>query len=452
MSNINKVSISANFPNLSQNRKLYLSISSKSRSKDFFPNILNTPIYNSQSLSIPPYNNPFHAIGLTKRNSPFLLLEKNKSLKLSSNNFYVTGIQYREGRNYIMKNSSSLPTFKSQNNNKNSKNILYSAKINKKEEEDDTPSLKYLGSLIKFKKTKNNFLKNNKKKIIPQEKRQDYIDYINKKRKIFFNINSTSQYVHEKNVNYLIHTLKKTKSYKILQPNYILKARNPKEEMTEMRDKVPNLPFNTQKLIEQIRNLFSQDYKFNYSQFNETFYNDFENKVNFIEDIYRVPIFKNNLVKIILNKNESLGFEEWKNINVINSTTWNYLNRLKRKLQREKDEKLKREKELELKRKEEEELIFIKNKNQSKEEENVKEEISDNEDDKNKKIVKEEENYSNIMINIEKEEKLKLQQYEDLYIIEEYFLHKNNYNNDNVSIATDKLRYLFFHVNENIYK
>ena len=222
--------------------------------------------------------------------------------------------------------------------------------------------------------------------------------------------------------------------------------------MTEMRDKVPNLPFNTQKLIEQIRNLFSQDYKFNYSQFNETFYNDFENKVNFIEDIYRVPIFKNNLVKIILNKNESLGFEEWKNINVINSTTWNYLNRLKRKLQREKDEKLKREKELELKRKEEEELIFIKNKNQSKEEENVKEEISDNEDDKNKKIVKEEENYSNIMINIEKEEKLKLQQYEDLYIIEEYFLHKNNYNNDNVSIATDKLRYLFFHVNENIYK
>ena len=112
-----------------------------------------------------------------------------------------------------------------------------------------------------------------------------------------------------------------------------------------------------------------------------------------------------------------MGFEEWKNINVINSTTWNYLNRLKRKLQREKDEKLKREKELELKRKEEEELIFIKNKNQSKE-----------------------------------EEKLKLQQYEDLYIIEEYFLHKNNYNNDNVSIATDKLRYLFFHVNENIYK
>ena len=118
-----------------------------------------------------------------------------------------------------------------------------------------------------------------------------------------------------------------------------------------MRDSVPNLPFNTQKLIAQIRNLFSQDYKFNYTKFNETFYNNFENRINFIYDIYRVPIFKNNLVKIVLTKKEPYEFEEWKNINVINATTWNILNMVKTKIQREKDEKVKKEKELELKKK-----------------------------------------------------------------------------------------------------
>ena len=76
--------------------------------------------------------------------------------------------------------------------------------------------------------------------------------------------------------------------------------------------------------------------------------------------------------------------------------------------------------------------------------------LSEEEDDNNKKIIKEEENYSNIMLNVEKEAKLKQQQYEDLYMIEEYFLHKNNYNNDNVSIASDKLRYLFFHKNKDL--
>ena len=454
MKNVNILSISAKFPNLSQNKKYYVALPGKNRSMDsFFSYISNSPNYNSNSLSIHSYNNQFHPIGL-KRMAPFLLLDKNISLKSSSNNLYVTGIQYNDRKNQTMKKSSSLPIFRIQSANKYSKNRLYFKKrAEKKQEEDDSPTLKYLGSLIKFKRSKNKFLKNNKKKIIPQEKRQDYMEYINKKRKIFFNANATSNYVHERNANNLINTLKKTKSYKILQPDYTIKSKNPKEEIIEMRDKVPNLPFNTQKLITQIRNLFSQD-KFNYSRFNETFYDNFENKINFVADIYRVPIFKNNLVKIILNKKEPLGFEEWSNINVINSTTWNYLNRLKRKIQREKDEKVKREKELELKKKEEEEINFRKKKKKHKKEEddnkNGNSSSSIEEDDNNKKIIKEEENYFNIMINIEKEEQLKQQQYEDLYIIEEYFLHKNNYVSDRVSIANDKLRYIFFHGNENI--
>jgi len=72
--------------------------------------------------------------------------------------------------------------------------------------------------------------------------------------------------------------------------------------------------------------------------------------------------------------------------------------------------------------------------------------ISQKETDNNKKIIKEEENYNNIMMNIEKEEQIKQGKYEDLYTIEQYFLHKNNCNSK-VSIAADKLRYMYFNKN-----
>ena len=68
---------------------------------------------------------------------------------------------------------------------------------------------------------------------------------------------------------------------------------------------------------------------------------------------------------------------------------------------------------------------------------------SDEEDDNNKRIIKEQENYYNIMKNVEKEEQIKQGKYEDLYIIEEYFMHKNN-SNSTVSIASDRLRYIYF--------
>lgn len=71
-----------------------------------------------------------------------------------------------------------------------------------------------------------------------------------------------------------------------------------------MRDMVPSLPFNAQDIINQIKKLFSQEYNFNYTQINDKFFKNFENRINFIFDIYRVPIFKNNLVKIILKKRQ----------------------------------------------------------------------------------------------------------------------------------------------------
>ena len=469
MKNVNTISIKAKFPSIKPNKKMYCSLIGKNRNMNsLLATVSNYSNNNVKSQPIIPYNKESQSIRLMKSIPPFILLGKNKSLKKSSSDFNTTGLpNFQSNNNNInatiflhTKLSASLPIFKTQISYNTNKNLRYKSlyisnrnnKIkNEKNKEDDSPRIRYLGNLIKFKKSEKNVKTKKKNDIVPQEKRKDYFEFIDKKRKIFFNPKSTSQYAHEKSSDYLINSIKRTKSYQILQPSYILKAKNPKEEIIEMRDTVPNLPFNTQKLIAQIRNLFSQDYKFNYSQLNESFYNNFENRINFIDDIYRVPIFKNNLVKIVLTKKEPYEYEEWKNINVINATTWNILNMAKTKLQREKDEKIKREKELELKKKEEEESNFIKKKkktkNSQKTEDNNKS-SSEEETDNDKKIIKEEENYSNIMMNVEKEEQLKQQQYEDLYIIEEYFLHKNNYDSGKVSIASDKLRHLYFHRDE----
>ena len=457
MKNINILPIKPNFPHLKENKKSYLFLSKKSKKiNPGMSNIAKSTIY-PHSLLLNPYNNNAQSIRLMKSNPTLLFLEKKKYLNPSSSDFYITRLPPNQSsKNIKGKKNLRLNSFKTQNNKTN--NLRYKSsyiskrklKKEKDKEDEDIPKLRYLGNIIRFKKKKQNLKKDIKTGIIPIEQRKDYFEFINKRRKIIFNPKDTSQYVHDKSSDYLIYSIKKTKSYQLLQPEYTIKPKNQKEEIIEMRDKVPNMAFKTQKLIKQIRNLFSQDFKFNYTQFNEDFYDKFENKINFIDDIYRVPIFKNNLVKIILNKNEPYGYEEWKNINVINSTTWNHLNRVKRKLQREKDEKLKREKELELKKKQEEDLDYMKKKKEEKKEKKTEDEHgeeesnnSDEEDDNNKRIIKQEENYYNIMKNVEKEEQIKQGKYEDLYIIEEYFIHKNNCNST-VSIASDRLRYIYF--------
>jgi hypothetical protein len=301
---------------------------------------------------------------------------------------------------------------------------------------------------MKFEKLKKHKIKVIKNSSIPMALRKDYLEFISKKRKIFFNPNNTSQYAHERCTDYLIQKIKKSKSYQILQPNYAFKQKNPKEEIIEMRDVVPSLPFNAQDIINQIKKLFSQEYNFNYTQINDKFFKNFENRINFIFDIYRVPIFKNNLVKIILKKGKSLEIEEWKNINVINTNTWNYLNRLKSKIQKEKDEKLKKQKEEEIRKKlEEEEAKLLKKAKERNNENQKNEKSSNNEEDDgkyNENNFLEDENFKKMISEIEKEGQLKEQDIADLYIIEDYFNYKNKSGDNKVSIASDKLRYIYF--------
>ena len=415
MKNVNNLTINVKFPFISKEKKAYISLMKKRNTKinDFHKN---------EKFKIKTIN-PFKSITFTP------IHQKNTLLKsFSSNNLYITKLPSEEKKK-IKKNNyyeafslQIIPPYKKK---------MFKLK-KEKEKKVRYKELKYIGVLLGLAEEKAH-KKDERKNIIPLESRKDYYNFIKHKRNLFFNPNATSNYVHEKSTNFLISSIVKSKSYSVI--NNKMKMKDQKEELLEMRDKVVFSAFDSEKMINQIKSLFSEDFKFNNMQFNEDFYQNFENKINFIEDIYRVPIIKNNLVRIKIDKNKALGVNEWKNINVINYQTWNFLNQLKRKIQREKDEKAKKlEEYLRKKREAEKEYEILDKKN--------KEKIDDIKDDKEK--LKEEEKLKTIMADIIGNEEKKEQKFEELYDIEEYFLHKNNYFDDSVSIAPKRLRTIFF--------
>ena len=467
MKNLNFLPIKANFPNLQIRKKRVYALRGKNHiSNSLISRKSSSTIYNP-SLSIKPYKN-LKSINLLKPHQIKFFGENQKSLRPYRSDFNITNSVLLQKSNRDNKDSyykivktkktSTLSLTHNENNRYNYKpnNSNFSTNYKNISSHEEKSKLRYLGNIMKFEKLKNHKIKEIKKGSIPIALRKDYLKFISKKRKIFFNPSNTSQYAHERSTDYLIQKIKKSKSYQILQPNYVFKQKNPKEEIIEMRDVVPSLPFNAQDIINQIKNMFSQESQLNYAQINDEFFKNFENRINFIFDIYRVPIFKNNLVKIIISKGKSLAIEEWKNINVINTTTWNYLNRLKSKIQKEKDEELKKQKEEEIRKKlEEEEAELLKKAKERNNDNQKNEKTLNNEKDGecNKKYFIEDENFKKMILDIEKEEQLKEQNLEDLYIIEEYFNYKNKSGKNKVSIASDKLRYIYFNkqnfLNEN---
>ena len=418
MKKVNNLTINTKFPFISKEKKAYLSII-KSR------NTKSSILYKKQ-ISLKKSLNPFKTVDLLETLTP--LNKKNPLFKsFSLNNLYITKLPSEEKRK---KSRNNYETFEQQIIPPNKKKRIFQLKqkkINYKE-------LKYIGALLGLEEKKEE--KDSERKYVePLETRKDYFNFIRNKRNLFFNPNATSNYVHEKSSNYLISTITKTKYFSILN-NKNKKQKDHREELLELRDKVPYISFEQEKMMKQIKSLFSKDFKFNNMQLNEDFYRNNENRVNFLEDILRVPVLKNNLVKIKIDKNKSLDVNEWKNINVINHQTWNFLNQLKRKIQREKDEKNKKLKEYLIKKREAEkeyEILEKKNKGES----------SIQKKDENEK-KKEEEQLKTIMDDIIGKEEKKEQKFEDLYSIEEYFLRKNMYFSDNVSIASQKLRNIFF--------
>lgn len=425
MKNVNNLTINVKFPYLNKEKKSYLSFVKKRNSK------YNYYHYN-EKFQIKTIN-PFKSANLINPITPFY--GKNKILKsFSSNNLYITKLPNEEKKK--LKDNASIENFCLQIIPPNKNKIIRLRKA--KEKKIKYKELKYVGDLLGIEEKKDD--KNEERKLgIPLESRKDYFNFIRHKRNLFFNPNATSNYVHERSSNYLISTITKSKTYSVINNNN-LKPKDQTEELLELRDQVPNFAFESEKMMKQIKSLFSQDFKFNNMQFNEDFYKNNENRINFMEDIYKVPVIKNNLVGIKIDKNKSLGMNEWKNINVINHQTWNFLNQLKRKIQREKDEKAKKlEEYLKKKREAEKEYEILEKKNYGK---NL-----DKKDEKD--TLKEKEKLKNIMDDIINLEEKKEQKFEDLYIIEEYFLHKNTYFDDKVSIASKRLRHVFFDNNKN---
>ena len=403
---MNNLTINVKFPFIiSKEKKSYISLlKQRNKRPNYFMNNENSKIRTI---------NPFNSVDINQGKNNFF-----KSF--SSNHLYITKVPSEE-KNKIIKNK--YDDFGLQT-------IPPNIKIKKKKENiKKYKELKYIGVLLGIAEKKGK--RNSKIKLgIPLESRKDYFNFIKHKRNIFFNPNATSNFVHETNSNHLISSNKKINLYSLI--NNQNKKREEQEELLELRDKVPYLPVGSEKMMNQIKGLFTEDFKFNNIQLNEDFYQKFENRINFMEDIYKLPVIKNNLVKLKLN---TLVAVEWKNVNAINHQTLNFLNQLKRKIQREKDEKEKKLEEfLNKKRQEEKEYEILENKNKG---ENIEQKDS-------KEAMEEEEKLKKIMAEIINKEEKREQKFEELYIIEEYFLHKNIYFDDRVSIASERLRSIFF--------
>ena len=410
MKKVKDLTIETKFPYISEERKNYLMMIKNSNIKSEF---LNKNVKNQ----IKPLKH-FKSVDLLEALTPTYEVKKNPLSKtFSRNNLYITNIpSFSEEK--LKKTSGTryyenfglqiIPPY----------NKKFRGKIKEKNKKIKYKELQYIGHILGLKKKKYK-INIEKKNIIPLETRKDYYNYIRHKRNLFFNPKATSNYVHEKSSNYLISSITKSKEFSILYKNSKRLKEN-KEEILELKDNVPYMSYEDNKMMKKIKNLFSQDFKFNNVLFNEDFYQNSE--INFLQDILRVPVVKNNLAKIKFDKDMSLSSSEWKKISAINHQTWDFLMHLKRKIQKEKDEKNKK-------------LQNYLNKKNEKEKEKNKNEIEDE--------IEDEENFKKIIDDIENEVK-KENKMEDLYTAEEYFLKGNNYFSDNVSIADSNLRNIFF--------
>ena len=185
----------------------------------------------------------------------------------------------------------------------------------------------------KVKKVKKNKFK------LPLEKRKDYIDFIERKNKINFSPNFNSSYMHNLSSRHIVESIteeQKLKNNKIIKTKKINELY--KQYEIEIRDVIDSPKMDSLKIIKTIKKLLTNDSKFNQTNFQrESFYDIYVNKINFIFDSRIFPTMKNNLMNITIDIRKS---KEWTKLNYIDTNTMLYLNQLRVKIQREKDEKI----------------------------------------------------------------------------------------------------------------
>jgi hypothetical protein len=176
---------------------------------------------------------------------------------------------------------------------------------------------------------------------MPQPEREDYKQKVNQ-RKSFINPGIyENPFLRHVSVVIMLDKIEKEKEKK--QAIIERKIFN-----VEVYDKVPNKSLEDMKILDNIKNfLTAKDSKLNQALVkNDIFYSKFENKVNFLYDINLVPNFKNNLVNNFLKNVDDEIYIICNNyidhgINI-------YLNKLKVKIQKRKDEKLIKSKKIDL--------------------------------------------------------------------------------------------------------
>ena len=166
---------------------------------------------------------------------------------------------------------------------------------------------------------------------------KDYVEKINQYNFVKYS-NSNSDYSHNIKSSFYIDKINDSlKKEKKSNDKYILKEKERMEDEKELRDKVFYPSLEIQKISKQIKLILGNENKFGQIENQEHFFDNYENRINFLFDNYKPPNIKNNLTKI---KFEDL-YSKKKNLNLINrigNSAINFASNAKIKIQRERDE------------------------------------------------------------------------------------------------------------------
>ena len=179
-----------------------------------------------------------------------------------------------------------------------------------------------------------------KKKYIPIERRDSYKNFINKMNQYNYMkySNSNSDYVHKlKTEIYITQGNEKEKREKKRNDKYVQYLRDKMEEEKEINDKVFYPSIELAKLNKKIKSILLKEI----AEKPEAFFDIFENRVNFLQDSYKPPNIKNNLInskyKDLYGYDHLFGLESF---NRISKNTLNNLSKAKIRVQREKELKM----------------------------------------------------------------------------------------------------------------
>lgn len=200
---------------------------------------------------------------------------------------------------------------------------------------------------------------------------------------------------------YIVNKYQKSINKQKDKVNKIQKGLRSQEEIIESKDTVAYYDVRESELKKNIYGLLrAKGNKLNQLDIGpESFYKKLENRINFLQDVYQVPYFKNNLLNYFHSENKAKKLCEYQNY--IEHGIVLYLDVLKVKIQREKDELIEEEK---------------RKKNSSIKEEKKEEEVNENNIDK-------------LLLTLDQKDDQPISQEEqqknlNLYELEDFFIHK----------------------------